>query len=135
MKGRVAQAQLEAFAGLQQALEDMLWRALLAQFDGAGQLRVGLDYGARRGQCLGGDIGAGEVPAVFAVADQRVDAVGADANIQGADGAATRDLPGIFRGQQVGEVVQVVGATRDRRAQIAVGNVPVLDAVELLGRG
>ena len=38
-------------------------------------------------------------------------------------------------GQQVGQAMQVIGAARNRRAQIALGNFPVLDAIQAVQQG
>ena len=70
---------------------------LLAQRDGTVQL-VGLDDGAGRTQGRAVNIGAGEVPAVLGVADQRVDAVGANADIQRLDALATGNLSAVALG-------------------------------------
>src|SRR5690606_18171446 len=134
MEGRVAQGDIEAFIGRNHAGEDPLRVALLTQADRLVQL-VRRDDGACRGQCDGIDIRAGEMPAVLALADQRVDAVGAGADVQRLDRRATRYHSVVLRGQQVGQAVQVVGAPGNRRAQVTRRNVPVSDAVELLEQG
>ncbi|MNY13249.1 hypothetical protein D3C86_1463780 [compost metagenome] len=131
MERRVAQAEVEALVGLQQAVEDVFRGHLLAQPDGALEA-VGLDDGARRSQCGGVDLRAEEAPAVLALAEQRIDAVGTAADVEHLDLRAARDLAAGVGGQQVGEGVDVVGAAGNRRAQVAGRDVPVLDAVELL---
>src|SRR5690606_5800121 len=83
----------------------------------------------------GVDVGAGEVPAVIVLAQQRIDAIGAGADVQRANAAAAGDVPLVVGGQQVGQAVHVIGTSRDRRAQITWRNVPVANAVELTQQG
>ncbi len=64
------------------------------------------------------------------MADQRIDAVGADADIQHAHGRATGNVALVAFGQQVGEKVHVVGSPRHWRTEEVGRNVPVLDTVE-----
>ncbi|MNZ36364.1 hypothetical protein D3C78_537810 [compost metagenome] len=132
MEWRVAHAQLEALTVFQKTNEDLLRIGLAAQLDAAGKQRIGLHDGARRSQGGGVDIRTKETPVIVAVTDQRIDAVGADADIQHAHRLATRDHAVVVLGQQVGEVVHIVGATGNRRTQVAGRNVPVGDAVEIL---
>ncbi|MNT08438.1 hypothetical protein D3C72_1431810 [compost metagenome] len=107
---------------------------LLAQGDGLAQA-VGLDDGLGRSQGHGVDVRAEEAPAVVAVAQQRVDAVGPHADVQRTHLGALGDLAGIVVGQQVGGHVDVVGAAGNGRAQVVGGDIPVLDAVLGLQQG
>ncbi|MOA05040.1 hypothetical protein D3C78_1246200 [compost metagenome] len=69
------------------------------------------------------------------MAEQRVDAVGTHANVQGAHLSAFGHFASVVLGQQVGGDVDIVGAAGYRRAQVIGGNVPVLDAVLGLEQG
>ncbi|MNC49049.1 hypothetical protein D3C75_981980 [compost metagenome] len=119
---------------MQQAVEDVLAVGLQAQADALAQ-PVGLDDGLCRGQGHGVDVRAEEAPAVVAVAQQRVDAVGPHADSQGTHLGAAGNLTVVVIGEQVGDDVDVVGAAGNRRAQVVGGNVPVLDAVLGLQQG
>src|SRR5690606_18722784 len=130
MERRIAQGDVETVLWLQQSFEDMPWLVLLAQGNALGQF-VGRDDGTRRGQRHGVDIGAGEMPTVFAQPDQWINAIGTGANVQGADRSATRDLMIVMCCQKVGQPMQIVGPTGNRRAQVTGWNVPMGDAIEL----
>jgi len=70
------------------------------------------------------------VPAIVAVADQRVNAVGARADVQHLYRGAAWNHAVVVGGQQVGEEMHVIRSSRHRRAQVIGGNVPVSDAVK-----
>ncbi|MNN50666.1 hypothetical protein D3C81_1652620 [compost metagenome] len=63
------------------------------------------------------------------MAQQRIDAVGADADIQGTHLGTAGNLAVVVIGEQVGHDVDVVSAAGNRRAQVVGRDVPVLDAV------
>ncbi|MCY1264602.1 hypothetical protein D9M70_129560 [compost metagenome] len=69
------------------------------------------------------------------MADQWIDAVGAHPYVQRLDAFAAGYLPAVAIGEQVGQAVQVVGAAGNGRAQVAGGDVPVTDTVELPQQG
>ncbi|MNV71339.1 hypothetical protein D3C71_1643520 [compost metagenome] len=91
-----------------------------------------MNDGLRRGDGGRIDIGTEELPAIVAVTDQRIHAVGAHADVQHLHGGATGDHTVIATGQQVGEEVHVIGAAWHRWAQVVGRNVPVSDAIERL---
>ncbi|MNE31334.1 hypothetical protein D3C80_1248950 [compost metagenome] len=70
------------------------------------------------------------MPAVVAVAQQGIDAIGAYTHVQRAYRGAARDRAAIALGEQVGKKVQVIGTPRDWRAQIVGRDVPVIDPVQ-----
>ena len=94
------------------------------------QRRVHLDDHLGRVERHRIDFRPGETPAVFAQADDRVDAVGADADVEDRHALAARDLAAVAGRQQIRQVVQIVGAAGDRRAQVVRRNIPVLNAVK-----
>ena len=63
------------------------------------------------------------------MANQRVNHVGANADVEHAHTRAGRDVLLVTGGQQVGNAVDVIGAAGNRRAQVAGRNVPALDAI------
>ena len=131
MKRRVAHAQVKTLGAVQHVQQDLLRIGLQAQADGFVQT-VGLHD--RLGRFNGGRVnfGAQELPAVFAVTNQRVHAVCTHADVQHAHARTARDDAIVHGGQQVGQKVHVVSATRHRRAQVVSRNVPVGDTVERL---
>ncbi len=131
MEGRVAEADVEAFAAVEQPQQDLPAIGLLAHADGLAEA-VGLH---NRGGCGDGgavDVRTHELPAIVAMPQQRVDAIGAGADVQRLDGCAAWYHAFIVFGQQVGEEVQVVRTSRNRRAQVIRRNVPMGDAIERL---
>jgi len=109
--------------------EDRVGGRLAAEFDFAGERWVGGDELAGPSDGGGVEVGADEVPAVSLRAEERVDAVGSSADVEEASGGLRRKRLGRVFGEQVGGVVEVVGATRDGRAEKAGGKIPVGDAV------
>ena len=61
--------------------------------------------------------------------NQRINAVGAHANIQHANSRAGRDDFFVAGGQQVGCMVNVISPARNRWAKVAGGNLPAAHAV------
>ncbi len=101
----------------------------MAQLDDGVQPRIGTHDGGDRSQCDLVHLRAHKTPTVFGVTQQRVDAVGTHPDIQRTHRGAPGNNALIRLGQEVGEAMQIVGAARDRRTQIARGNVPVRHAV------
>ncbi|MNT36173.1 hypothetical protein D3C72_1722400 [compost metagenome] len=93
----------------------------------AGQHRVEIGNRLRGFQRHRIDVATDKAPAVHAAADDRVHAVGADADVEYVD--ARRHGAAIAGGEQVGKMVDVVGAPRNRRAQVARRQIPEADAV------
>ena len=75
MEGRVTYADVEALMGLQQVGQDVFRVGLLPEADALAQA-VGFDDGRRRRKGNLVDVRPQERPAVFALTDQRIDAVG-----------------------------------------------------------
>ena len=99
------------------------------QFDGIAQSAVRIQDALRVVECSRIDVGADELPAILAVADERIDAVGAGADVEHPDGFAARDDAAVAGSQQIGEVVEIVGPAGDGRAEILRRNIPAGDAV------
>ncbi|MNZ87701.1 hypothetical protein D3C78_1065690 [compost metagenome] len=93
---------------------------------------VGLHNGFGGGHGCRVDFRAEEVPAIVAVADQWIDAVGAHADIEHLHRRAPWDLSVVDAGQQVGEKVHVIRTTRNRGAEVVGRDIPMRDAVERL---
>ena len=103
----------------------------MAQLDGGGEPVVCVDDRLRAGQRTAFDVAADEVPAVLGMADQRIDEIGAGADVEYAHPRAAWNRAAVARGEKIGQIVQIVGAARDRRAEIAGRNIPGLHAVEV----
>ncbi|SBL40709.1 Uncharacterised protein [Klebsiella michiganensis] len=101
---------------------------LTTQADLASQAGIAVDDSLGAGERVGVHFAAGKTPAVLVHANERIDAVCANANIENAGGG--RDRPAIQR-QQIGEMMDVVSPARHRRAEKAVGNIPVFHRVEV----
>ena len=69
------------------------------------------------------------MPAVFALADERVHQVGTGSYVQHLDVAPTGDLLVVVAGKQVRQMVDIVDTTGNWRAQIAGGNIPEVNLV------
>ena len=110
------------------AVKDSLALFLPAQADLPGQARVAIDNRLRAGERLRVDFTAGEAPAILVSADQGIDEVGAGANIK--DRGILRHLAAI-PGQQIRQMMNIVGPPRHWRTEKAVRNVPVFDRVEM----
>ena len=135
MERRVAQRQVEQLVRLHHAAENGVARRLPAQFHGRAVAGIGVDRCLRADQRVVVDVGADKVPAVFRVADQRIDAIGADADVEHPDRRAARNFAAVAEGQQVGHVMQIVGPAGDRRAQVARRQRPAGDAVHVQQQG
>ena len=120
VEGRVAEGGGKGLAGRGDILEHGAGRGLMAEFDVVGDGGVCGGEAAGPVERGGGDVGTDEAPAVFARAEQRVNGVGPDADVEDANRRAARDgvVGGGFR-EQVGEVMEVVGAAGDGRAERA----------------
>lgn len=129
VEGRVAHGQVKALTRLQQAQQDLLGVGLLAQLDDLAQV-IGLHDSLGGGHSDRIDLGTEEIPAIFHIANQRVDAVGAHADVQHLDDRAARNLAVVNAGQQVGEEVHIVGTPRHWRAEVILRDIPMLDAIE-----
>ncbi len=132
VEGRVAEGHVEALIDADQALEYLPAIRLPAQLDGSGEAWVGGEDRSGRGQRLRVDVGADEAPAVFVVAEQRVDAVGSGSDVQRTQAGTAWNQAIVAGAEQVGQVVQVVGATGNGRAQVTIGYIPLAYVVELL---
>ena len=135
VEGRIADREGEALAGAHDVLEEVSRRGLEAALD------VGGDGGIGRGELVGPfdrsgvDVRADEAPAVLTRADQRIDAVGTDADIEdGYDGAA-QEVVVVIGGEQVCDVVQVVGAAGNGRTEVAAWNVPMRETIVVFEQG
>nr|WP_243713544.1 hypothetical protein [Luteimonas terrae] len=128
MEGRIAQRHVETLAGVHDAAEQLPCDVLTTQLDRLLQ-RVRAHNGIGDCERLRIDVRGRESPAVLGVAQQGIDEVRARAHIEGTHARATRDLAVAIVGEQVGEAVDVIGAAGDRRAQIAVRQVPVRNPV------
>ena len=104
----------------------MLGGRLLPQLDGR---VVGAHDRGRRRERRVVDVAADEGPPVFGVAEQRIYAGGADANVEAANGAAARNVARIVGREQVGDDVEIVGAARHRRAELSSGQREFANAV------
>ncbi len=82
MEGRVAQRQVEFFSSPEEAGKHVVGDRLMTQLDGVRQFGVGGNDAPDVLQRLLVRIHTEKTPAIFSVTDQRVDAVGADADIQ-----------------------------------------------------
>ncbi len=129
---RVAQGGVEFLGRADDAAKNQLRLFLQPQTHAIAQCRVHLDDHLGRVERHRIDFRPGETPAVFAQADDRVDAVGADADVEDRHAFAARDLAAVAGRQQIRQVVQIVGAAGDRRAQVISRNIPVFDAVKVL---
>lgn len=129
---RIAQRGVEFLRHADDAGEDRLRLFLQAQTHAVAQRRVHLDDHFGRVERHRVDFGTGKAPAVFAQADDRINAVGADADVEDRHALAARDFAAVGGRQQIRQMVQVVGAARDRRAQVVRRNVPMLNAIEML---
>jgi hypothetical protein len=108
VKRRVAQCEGVAFAGADDAVEQRGAVGLTAEFDAAGERRIGGDKA--RGVCQRHrvDVGADETPAILGVPEDRIDEVGADAEVERDDRrTARRRAMGTVASEQLGGVVQV----------------------------
>eukprot|EP00982_Pelagococcus_subviridis_P016972 31504-Pelagococcus_subviridis.AAC.8 len=97
---------------------------------GRRDVRVGRRVRRRRRQRRVGDVAPDESPPVRRRADQRVDAVRADADVEAEDGGP-RDLDAVRarRAEEVLDPVDVVGAIRDGRDQVPGRDGPAEDPV------
>ena len=93
----------------------------MAQFDIGGQFGILAENGLGIGQGRIVDIDAEEGPAVFGMADQRIDQVGAGADVEDADAGAGRDGLLVAGGEQVG---QRCGCSRRGRESAGTGSRP-----------
>ena len=132
VKGWIAERGGEGFAGRGDVGEERAGIGLMAELDQGGDAGVGVRRDEAAGAVEGGlrDVGADEGPSVFARAEERVDAVGADADVEDAHGGAAGWLA-IWHGlgEEVGEVMKIIGATGDGRAKRAGREIVAIKAV------
>ena len=135
VKRRIAYRQVEVFVSIDDTFEDALRIVLATQLNccSGGWIRV--EDVCRRLQCLRRNIGTDKAPAVFGVADQRVDHAGSDTDVEHAHRCPTRDLAVVVTREQIGDVMDQVGASRYARAERGGGQVPASDAVPLSQQG
>ena len=128
MERRVAQGCVVGLIFMNNAGQNRFGVFLTTQADLASKAGIAVDDSLGAGEGVGVHFAAGEAPAVLMHADQRIDAVCANANIENA--GVGRDGPAIQR-QQIGEMMEVVRPARHRRAEKAVGYIPVFHRVEV----
>lgn len=80
-------------------------------------------------------IGANESPAILAIPDQWIDAVGAGTDVERADRDSARDHALIGRRQEIGEAMQVAGPPRNGGTQVPRRNGLARDTVAMLQQG
>jgi len=135
MKWRITHGQIEPIVVADQAFKHSIRRRLQAQGDLSFHLRVGIQNSLRVFERCRIDVGRHEAPAVFAVSDQRVDATGAGTDIQHLHGWRSRHHAAIAVSQQISQIMQIIGATGNRRAQALRWNVPFVNAVAVFQQG
>ncbi len=126
---RIAHRQIELLARSDHVFETLHRRGLATALDQAGHKTVGSRQLLRPAQGHRVDLRAHKAPPVLARADQRVDAVRAHPDIQNHDGPAPGDGGFLSAPEQVGDVMKIVTAARDGRAQVAWRHVPGLQPV------
>ena len=129
MKGRITDAGGKRLARLNHATEHRQRRTLTPQLQAHGQRRIRAHEPLRM---LQGDrirLRADKTPIVIATTEDRVNAVRADADIQNRGGRSAWKFTLIAAAQQIRHMVQIIGASRNRRTQITRRNVPRLKAV------
>gem|GEM_PF-5720945 len=103
---------------------------LAAQTDRAGQAWIIGDnrLGAGKGRVV--NLGPGKTPVVLVVTNQRIDTVCTGTDIQYARLTGDCTVDAGFR-QQIRQVMDIVRAARHRRAEKALGNIPVRHAIKV----
>ncbi|CCJ91787.1 hypothetical protein BN132_3715 [Cronobacter turicensis 564] len=129
MERWIAQRGVVTLILVNDAVENRAGGFLAAQTDRAVKPRIGVNDGARAADRLVAGVGAGKTPAILMLAYQRINAVGADADIQHARLRGQRAA--VAFGKQIGEMVNIIRAPRYRRAEKTVRNVPLPHAVKV----
>ncbi|CCK06159.1 hypothetical protein BN128_4487 [Cronobacter sakazakii 696] len=129
MERRVAQRGVVTLILVNNAVENRAGGFLAAQADRAVEPRIGIDNRARATDRLIAGVGAGKTPAIFMLADQRINAVGTNADIQHA--RLRGQCAAIAFGKQIGEMMNIIRAARYGRAEETVRNVPLPHAVKV----
>jgi hypothetical protein len=132
VKRRVADHRVEKLVAPDDSFQYFFRRRLQPKLDGPGQARVRLHDPFRGTQRDGVDLGADEAPTVLAAPDDRIDAAGADADVENADRIAARDLAAAARREKIGDVMDVIGPAGDRRTERTLGQFPRRQSVEIL---
>lgn len=132
MEGRVAQGDVKRILRRDYPAKDILAHVLLSEGDL--QLVEFANLPGRRDRG-GVNIGAGKVPAVFALAGERVDQARSCADVQRLDTGPARDFVIVAAGQQIREIVDIVDTTGDRWAKIICRDIPEIDSVMRLEQG
>ena len=127
MKRRIAYCDIEKIVGQYNSFKDIPSVFLKPQFNPMHQYRITGYYFS--GICYRNrvDVRTHESPAVLRTPDDRVNAIGSYADIQtfpsGYSGCR------IFRTDQLGNIMNVVGPSRDGRTQIIFRNIPISNAI------
>ena len=129
MKRWIAQRQIEDVIALHQVAEDLPGIWLQPALQCSRQLRILCLNARHRRQRVNIDIGSDKRPAVGVMADDGINRIGPDTDIQHPHLLPTRHLTPMTAGQQIRQMVNVIGTPRDRRTEIPVGNIPALNAI------
>ena len=123
---RVAQGYVKGIVGFNHPPQDVLEIILLPEIDVQFVERGNLP---RRIESDRVYIYAREVPAVLTLAGKRVNQASSSADVQRLYATPTGDFLIVATGEQVSQIVDIIDATGDRRAQIIRRDVPKINIV------
>jgi hypothetical protein len=126
MKRRVAEGYVKSIVGIDHAAKDILGVVLPPQGDVQRVEFTNLPCRFDRPRI---DIGAREMPAVFALARQGLNKTRTSADVQSFDLTPSRDALMIVVGKQVRKIVDIVYATGNGWAEIPRGDIPKINVV------
>ena len=129
MERGIAEGGIVVLILMNDAREDRRGLFLATQTDGTAQARIVVYDRRGAGKSLRVNLAAGETPAVFMDANQRVDKVRAGTDIQ--HRGLCRYHAAAIRRQQICQMVNIVRAPRYGWAKIALRNIPLRDAVKM----
>ncbi len=129
VKRGVAEARRERFTRANDSAENRLRRRLPPDFHAARQHRVRLHNPPRGGHGDGINLRADKAPVVFNHADNGVNAIGSDSDIEDRHGRTFRDGPFAPVAQQVRQHVNIVRTPWNGRTQIPCRKLPFANAV------
>ena len=131
MEGRITHRQRVIVSGAKNSLKNRARLLLLHDFDQLGKACVRLHDQTRGLDRHRVNFGRNEFPSIALAANNRVNTIGPRTNIKDTNPLSSRHLPLIRLGQQVRQMMNIIGSPGDRRTQIAQGDHPVLHLIDL----